>query len=128
MSVTPDIITYAPSTKMERSLPYFLVDIERETALAYGYMLADAGALGQAAPLEPSAVECPTSIAALTARGDRLGHDLNDGLRDLFVQGLAWPVMDDNWMTPPYHLYWSHVKPTTDILDALRGHSHDGAD
>jgi len=128
MIVVPHSAPYTPPTEVVRSLPYFLVDVEMDTRLAYGYMLTDAGGFGHAAPLYPAAIECPSSIAALIARAERMGHDLRDGLRDLFVQGVAWPVMDDNWMVPPYHLYWSHVKPTAKILDALRGQSHDEAE
>lgn len=113
----------------DRTPPFFLVDIERETACVYWIMARDAGVdAASTVPTYPAIVLCPSAVPERTSSSEARGHDLARGLRDLLLQRLAWSLRPDALdgvptPRPPYALYWSQVSPTTEILAALHAQS-----
>lgn len=119
-------VSLTPNALTTRNLPYFLQDIDREAASAYAVLARDAGVIGAPAiPTDPEIVVCPSPLPDWTT--PRLNSDLQRGLRDLLVQGLAWSLQPHalDGLVPPYALYWSHVIPTAEILAALQAQSRE---
>ncbi len=126
----PGEVSLTPNALTTRNLPYFLLDIDREAAVAYAVLARDAGVrLAHAIPTDPEIVVCPSPLPDWTT--PRLNSDLQRGLRDLLVQGLAWSLQPHALdglvppLRPPYALYWSHVIPTAEILAALQNQSRE---
>jgi len=119
-------VSLTPNALTTRNLPYFLLDIDREAAIAYAVLARDAGVRqAPAIPTDPAIVVCPSPLPDWTT--PRLNSDLQCGLRDLLVQGLAWSLQPHalDGLRPPYALYWSHVIPTAKILAALQSQSRE---
>jgi len=119
-------ISLAPNELTTRRLPYWLLDIEPDAAVAYAILAREADVMqAWTIPTQPAIVVCPSP--APTWEGDHLGLDLTLGLRDLLLQGLAWSLQPDplDGLLPPYALYWSHVIPTAEILAALQAQSRE---
>ncbi len=123
-------VSLTPNALTTRKLPYFLQDIDREAASAYAVLARDAGVIwARAIPTDPAIVVCPLPLPDWTT--PRLKGELQRGLRDLLVQGLAWSLQPHALdglvppLRPPYALYWSHVIPTAEILAALQAQSRE---
>jgi len=113
----PGTVSLAPNELTTRQLPYWLLDMEPDAAVAYAVLARDADVMqAWAIPTQPAIVVCPSP------RVDGLGYDLQRGLRDLLLQGLAWSLRPDplDGLASPYALYWSHTLPTAEILAALQ--------
>ncbi len=119
----PGTVSRAPNELTTRQLPYWLLDIEPDAAVAYALLARDAGVIqAWEIPTYPTIVVCPSWLPIPSPRVDGLGYDLQRGLRDLLLQGLAWSLRPDplDGLAPPYALYWSHTLPTAEILAPLQ--------
>jgi len=120
----PGTVSLAPNELTTRQLPYWLLDMEPDAAVAYAVLARDADVMQAPAILtDPAIVVCPSPLPDWTT--PRLNSELQRGLRDLLVQGLAWSLQPHalDGLVPPYALYWSHVIPTAEILATLQAQS-----